>query len=87
MIDPPVFSLAREPPHIDESGEQKILVLEPDIIVNDLDTLEKDDNLLVTTRYKLVYIQEHFDFQGQVHMFGEEEPIDEENPELIQQNF
>ena len=34
--------------------EQKILVLEPDIIVNDLDTLEANDCLLVTTMSNLI---------------------------------
>lgn len=37
--------------------EQKILVLEPDIIVNDIDSLESGDQVLVTTMSNLIQIE------------------------------
>ena len=57
-------------------------MLEPDIIVNDLDTIDKDDCLLITTRQRLVTIQEQLAAQELYHMFGPETPIDEHNCDL-----
>ena len=41
--------------------EQKILVLEPDIIVNDIDSLESGDQVLVTTMSNLIQIERQLD--------------------------
>lgn len=50
--------------------EQKILVLEPDVIVNDLDTLEPNDQLLVTTMTNLIRIEKQLDAKQLCGFYG-----------------
>ena len=64
MVELPIFTL---PGQIGDSAflksdgskdeEQKILVYEPDVIVNDLDTLEPNDELVITTMTNLIEIE------------------------------
>ena len=64
IIDPPIltYPISTFPVSLFKSNEeQKILVLEPDVIVNDLETLEANDQLLVTTMSNLIRIEKNLD--------------------------
>lgn len=70
--------------------EQKILVLEPDIIINDLETLEPEDALLVTTMSNLFKIEKQLK-EKQLDCFypgsvPNEQPLIE-NEEIKEESF
>jgi len=50
-------------------SKKKLLVLEPDIIVRDIETLEKNDNLVITTEKNLREMQQQLAQLSQLQTF------------------